>query len=181
MTIPWVTGIPANTPATDQPDMKDNNDNLPIYTARDHVAFGASNAGYHEQVHMQDNKTTPGLGGAKGVLYANVGSGISQLFWDNGTTNQQISPNTLAQTTNGYIKIGTVMIQWGTNNVLGNATPSIPFSPSFSSACFVVFTNMKSSTSNSSTYAYNYAAANFTLRNGSGVAQDISWVAIGPV
>lgn len=158
MTIEWVTGIPANTPATDQPDMLANNDAVPTYVAIDHVGFGVANAGYHSQVHMNTNfVASPGIGAGVGVLYANVGSAISQLFWDNGTTNTQISPNGTFSgrfdvtspnppTSSGSLILGPIIIKWGwqAQALNGVINGTVNFPVAFPNALYAVYTSLTS-------------------------------------
>ena len=124
-----------NKPTNDQPQMTINANSINSWVNQDHIGFNTSNStgGYHAQVHMVANQTSPGINTAQGVIYANIGTtSISQLFWDNGNaaSNRQLWTGVSSQAPNGYQIIGNIMIQWGTAKRNRNNC-TITFTPRF--------------------------------------------------
>ena len=169
-----------NDPADDQPIMKSNFNNIKGFLTVDHVAPGTVNAGFHSQVHINTNQAAPGLSGAVGVLFANTGTtSYSQPFWQNASVINQLWSGVSSQNASGYIKIGNIMIQWGTNNILGGANTPVSFAPSFSATVYSVVSNIISAGATSTSNCHNFSNAGFNIKNNSST-QNINWIAIGP-
>lgn len=144
MTISYNLGIPnaPNNPSTDQPNMKTNNDNIALYVAVDHVAFGSPGSGQHSQVtFFQDN--VPSLptpndpsGNKKGILFTNtVGAGtVNQLFYYAGTAAQS-STQYVASANGSTFLLGGIILKWGSAGTIGIP---LSFPVAFPNNCFVV-------------------------------------------
>lgn len=179
-----------NKPTNDQPQMTINANSINSWVNQDHIGFNTSNStgGYHAQVHMVANQTSPGINTAQGVIYANTGTAISQLFYDNGTTNYQLwSGQSSAAANPGYIKIGNIMIQWGFATGIAGTTNTITFTPNFSNNAYVVHITPSFSGGSQPSNPITFSTKNFTSSQFTWFAQSVSagwnqfsWTAIGP-
>lgn len=90
----------------------------------------APTEGLHKKVTFSANLTsTPSLTGAVAALFTKTVSGSTQLFWNNGGTDQQIT----FQNQNGALALN------GSMSIAGGATVNIPVLPNFSMGeCFFV-------------------------------------------
>lgn len=154
--ITYTNGIPnaPNNPSFDQPNMKVNNDNIPIYLAVDHVPFNVDNSGYHTVIHQVPN------GGLAPVDPA-VTLGFNQLYSKNHTiTNSagsvtdtqvftQSSLGQISQLTGynatingGFQFLGGLILQFGIFNAQPSSTGTILFNTApnfnFPTDCFNV-------------------------------------------
>src|SRR5271156_6702184 len=97
MGIGYNLNIPAanHAPATDQPNMETNNNNIATYVAVDHVPFNTGGSGQHEQVTFNANNI-PSVPTSPPVLFTNVQDGagnnlpnsIPELFYYSGSAAQ---------------------------------------------------------------------------------------------
>jgi hypothetical protein len=85
------TPIPTDTPATSQPQMRQNFQTIASFYNVDHVPLSSgSNVGFHKQVTLQNAFNTPGPGGDPGQvspitsIYTKNIAGVLQLFFQNG-------------------------------------------------------------------------------------------------
>jgi len=117
------SGIPAsnNSPSVDQPDMLTNNVSAAAIWETDHVGFGEDGGGLHNQVTFRVNQAAPSLT-ADGVsgLYANLDSGLSQLFFQNSAGSTQLTKLPLV----GSATNGAIVTPWGLKMCFGTATTS---------------------------------------------------------
>ncbi len=135
-----------NNPSVDQPLMKQNNDNIPVYVAVDHVGFNTNHSGYHRIIHQ--------IGAAITVDPAPI-AGISQLYTKNVTINAVLDGQLFYQTgtgvvtqltgftaaANGYAYAGGMLFQWGVVNspgLTGSVSFSSPSNINFPNNCFGV-------------------------------------------
>lgn len=153
MSFTYTTGVPnpPNLPSADVGNMQQNTDSIFNIWNVDHETFNSGIAGRHKQTSLI-NQSAPGVpGGIGGVLFANNPSaGQSWPFWQNaaaGSPFQLLGANNLS--TNGYILLGGLIIQWGVvngthgaNNVFNNGdTGTVTFSSAniaFPNNCFGV-------------------------------------------
>ena len=118
--IPYVLGIPAasHNPSNDQPDMLENTNAINQLIGIDHVAFNATNGGFHQQVTFANNPTVipTSSGAGSGLLYSGPGSASV-------APNQQFFVSTGAQYLLSCVKaFGTFVIPNSvTNFPAGNA------------------------------------------------------------
>lgn len=96
MTFAYDPNLPVagNFPMTDQPGMTANAGYLKDFGNKDHefTQNSANNVdGFHKQVRFSVNKTTPGFGSGVAVAYANTANGQSQLFYNNGGGDVQLT------------------------------------------------------------------------------------------
>ena len=184
MSFPINTGIPAapNNPADDQPIMRQNYANISGFLAIDHVAPGAVNDGYHQQVHLL-NEAAPGLGTASGVLYANIATGQSWPFWQNALGSFQLmGQNSISA--NGFVTIpGGLILQWGsTTAVASSSSTTITFPLAFPNNVFSVQATIV--TNDNSTIRFsllnNASTTGFvTTQTNSSHFTNLYWFAVG--
>jgi hypothetical protein len=172
----------ANDPSVDQPLMQTNTNSTANLFLQDHFGFNDNAGGNHKQVHLKNEAAPGGIGAnADGVFYANLANGQSWPFWQNTLGSFQIlGQNSLVSP--GYITLGGLIIQWGTNTSASGATISFPIS--FPTAVFSIQTTIFQSTTNRHfVYVRSSTNANFvTTQLDSGGAPEtntFSWVAIG--
>lgn len=189
MNLDYQTNIPnrPNKPTNDQPQMTINANSINSWVNIDHVGFNTndSTGGYHQQVHMVTNQASPGKNTGIGVLYANTGTAVSQLFYDNGTTNYQIwSGQSSAAAAPGYIKVGNIMFQWGSSAINGMQNLPITFTPNFSNIPYSVVANLgiaAASTPTNGVYVSSATSSGANIYNGTGIVTVVNWIAIGPI
>jgi len=107
---------PPDAPSADVPIMQTNAAAISNLIVIDHVGFGRSQSGQHQQVTFAANNVPGSLpSGAQGILYTNLVSSVAQLFFYNGTTTSQLTTNiTPIASSNGASYLpGGVIIQWG--------------------------------------------------------------------
>lgn len=115
MSISYTTGIPAAThnPSSDQPNMQTNNDNIPIFVARDHVGFNVvtGTSGHHLQVTF-DSNNVPVVPTSPPVLFTNTVAGLPQLFFYSGDNAHGASQYTSASNGSTFL-LGGIILKWG--------------------------------------------------------------------
>lgn len=195
MSFPIFTSIPGanNDPADDQPLMQSNFANIFGFLDVDHITPGATNDGYHQQIHLL-NQSAPGLGTANGVLYANAIGGVSYPIWQNAVSSvlPLISPVT-ANVSGSTTIPGGIVLKWGQFALPASSSSSgvVSFGTSggnFPTACYNVQLTLVTKTTGTSasnntisvreastgptgfTYDFNGNSGSFTFFN---------WFAIG--
>lgn len=88
---------------------------------------------------------------------------------------------TQSLTTNGYAKVGSLLIQWGLDNRNSDAAFTITFPTAYSTACLGVFVNRKSAGATLPIDVYSYSTTGFTIDRNNDIdgAEDVNWMAIG--
>jgi len=122
--INYNLGIPdgPNNPSNDQPNMKENNDNINQILSVDHIPFNVTNSGYHTVIHQLSNGGFPAAD-PPAIPLPPVGQTYVKEVTANSTTDTQLFFRTalggISQLTgnnatqNGYQWIGGTLIQWG--------------------------------------------------------------------
>lgn len=180
---------PPNLPSTDVNAMQTNTATIDSWVQRDHVGFNNADAGYHRQVHM-DNQAAPALGTQDCVFYADAVGGNSWPHWRNNLGSFQMTGsasanNPSAGAANGWTFLpGGLIYQWGIFNfgavagVITFATANIAFPTNCFGVLLTVITNGGApfgtmSVANVSTTSFQY-----TIQN-QGAATGFYWSAIG--
>lgn len=194
--INFTTGIPAqnNNPSKDQPDMLQNNDNIPVFVGIDHYGFNVStnNSGTHKKVTLSNLAMGPGFTGGDGVLYAGLFNGDSWPVWQNTTGSTILASSATNASANGYASLpGGLLVQWGQSAGSGLSSVPVSFNTNFTSAgvntpaysVVVTASRAASSPGNSDSYIVqgSISASGFTIfNNGSHTFTGWYWIAIGP-
>lgn len=181
---------PGDFPSDSQPQLLGNNNYLLNVAGKgllkDHqMTLDTANAndGIHKQVTLA-NEATPGFAGGNSVVYANTANGQSQLFFDNGTVNTQLTvtktgvPATLTVPSRmvsflpgGYlIQCGIASVSNGTVVTFPVAFSAIPIAVTFTPANNV----------NVVTYVAATTAGSWTYGKSTSGVDNVYWVAIGP-
>jgi hypothetical protein len=184
MTIAYNLGIPAagNNPSTDQPNMMENNDNIPTLISVDHVNFGVSGSGQHLQVTFNSNNVPAAAPYLPPVLFTqNDASSIPQLFFYTGSDAQ--SKDQYVAATNGSTMLpGGIIIKWGFANLPNSGfNQPVTFPVEFPHNCFSVVA-IANAASNTVTVASCTAlnVGGFTaIKTSAGTAININYIAIG--
>ena len=172
-----------NNPSTDQPDMLINTNSIDDLIGVDHVTFGLTNGGNHKQVHFNLNQAAPGLNGGVGVQFANTVSGNSFPFWQNAINTYNILTSlTSSIVTPGYIYVGSLLVQWGTNTTASGATINFP-TPFLNNVFSIQMTVNQNTTNRHFAYVRSQTLSNFVTTQldsgGSAESNTFSWIAIG--
>ncbi len=146
---------PTDFPSTSQTQIKDNFNYLCPSTlsttglTRDHnMSLNSLNAGdgVHRQVTMSANITSPLFNGGVSVLYPNTANGGSQLFFDNGLGDVQLTTvkaSVPTATTSGCSFLpGGLLIQWGQNAGTWAGATTITFPVAFGATPFSITANV---------------------------------------
>ena len=185
----YTQGIPAtnDNPSDDQPNMLINNDNNFLIWNVDHIGFSQANGGIHNVIHFNNQLADP-PNSAFGQLYTKTFVG-NDLFYKAGGTNviSRLTNLSLNASPGLIIFPGGLTIQWGKNtstNVAGPPNLAAVFTPAFSTAVFTVQLLVVEPTN--SRRIWHLSAVNtgaFTAyiqdTNGTNVANDVYWLAIG--
>ena len=84
------------------------------------------------------------------------------------------------KSSNGYVKVGGIMIQWGTSYASANTNTTVSYATSFASAYSVVMVPEDSNTSQNKSLAVCSIGTNsFQINNTERVAFYCRWIAIG--
>ncbi|MDU9050632.1 MAG: tail fiber domain-containing protein [Candidatus Electrothrix sp. Rat3] len=83
--------------------------------------------------------------------------------------------------TNGYARVGSLLIQWGTHKKNEDKRYDIKFPKAFSKKCFSVVTNRQVASAGSPMYAINITKDKFNIDREDGIhgPQTINWIAVG--
>lgn len=107
-------------PSVDQPDMKENTNNIDDLIAVDHVSFNTNKGGIHNTVRMPDQtgNTPISLGDGNGVLYGLTANGDTWPIWRNLTSGLSdgtflFTGTTTALATGSTFVTGGIEIKWG--------------------------------------------------------------------
>jgi hypothetical protein len=221
MNLSYNGDIPAtpNNPSNDQPKMKINTNSIANWAKIDHFGFNDNNGGYHTIIHQNAGVSPAPIISRSGVgavlnnfpatianfnqfftaQYTADAAGAptdTQLFskTGNGGVNQLTGSLTSSE---GYVWLGGVMMQWGTANFTGGPSfgqqsgqvmfqdaANRPGCPPFPNNCFVVVPALHSqggNTSNSQTISYFSISKNSFRWNytGSSAYDRMNWIAIG--
>ncbi len=153
--------------------------------SKDHNMLLTNSAGdgMHLQTTFATNQTTPGFTSGVSVLYANTANTASQLFYNNGAGNVQLtaikaSVPTLATSGCTFLP-GGLLLQWGTTGLLANGAVTM-FPVPFSVAPYNVQISATGSAASGSIYVSGQVAASWTFGvfPTSGNSQ-VQWTAIG--
>lgn len=93
-----------------------------------------------------------------------------------------LGSNTQYHNSDGYQRIGDIMIQWGFFTVQGNSTKAVNFSVSFTNTVWSVTGSWdNTSTGGQENWGFtNYTSSGFTIINGDGSSRVFHYIAIGP-
>lgn len=179
--------IPAanHKPGSDQPVMLANNVAMAGIIAVDHIGFNAANGGMHKQVSMI-NETSPAIGTANAVLYANG----NQVKFKNSSVDVQLTSSvTPLAAANGYTFLpGGILLQWGTATFPGSPVGyvDVTFSRAFSLAPWNVTASLGVSPGTDSSRGIgviNITSSGCRIQNWNCWVLNgpVYWLAIGPV
>lgn len=93
-----------------------------------------------------------------------------------------LGSNTQYHNSDGYQRIGDIMIQWGFFTVQGNSTKAVNFSVSFTNTVWSVTGSWdNTSTGGQENWGFtDYTSSGFTIINGDGSSRVFHYIAIGP-
>lgn len=156
MTISYNIGIPAasHNPSNDQPNMLQNNDNIPALISVDHVNFNTAGSGQHLRVTFNSNNV-PSFPLLNPTLFTNNDAfAIPQLFYYTGSA--PTSANQYTLTANGSaLLFGGIIAKWGVVTLAPGFDQDISFGSlglaDFPNACFTVVANINTTTTPPST------------------------------
>lgn len=161
--------------------------------SRDHfMTLGSTNTGdgAHRWVTFRANQATPGFAAGVGVLYTNLANGQSQLFYNNGGGNVQLTsaiasvPSFVAgpPILGASFLPGGMLIQWGTDSK--STGQSTTLAVAFSSTNYIVMLtpNIPTAIGNGVLNVGVKQVGSFQIGNTSGGLQiyNYNWIAIGP-
>jgi len=201
--LAYTSGIPngPDNPSNDQPDMKINNDNIPIFVAVDHVGFNTNLGGYHKIIHQTQNTVDPASIAGINQVYAKnytppyAGAPTdTQLFAESGLggVSQLTGRNSIAN--GGWQWVAGTLLIWGnvtTNFAAPNFQGTVTFTAisgttiPFPNNCFQVYTSMNgNSTTPNFVQIVSKSATNFTwsftVHSSAATSYTgFSWLAIG--
>lgn len=90
-----------------------------------------------------------------------------------------LASNTQYHNSDGYQRIGDIMIQWGYFTVQGNSTRTVNFPVSFTNTVWSVTGSWDNTTTGNWGFT-NYTSSGFTIINGDGSSRVFHYIAIGP-
>lgn len=129
---------PPDDPADDVGGMQINSASINSWVGIDHLGFGTNIGGYHNLLHLVDQKTSPDPSSPIGKFYNQTPNGQSDtiLFYKSagGVLTQLTGPDQTSTMFTGYTWInGGILLQWGFQNqvpsqpVTGSTSFRIPF------------------------------------------------------
>jgi hypothetical protein len=184
-------GIPAasHTPASDQPNMLNNNDSIFDYVNVDHIPFKTSGSGWHKQVTFGSNNV-PGFPLLSSVLFTNNQDGagntlpgsVNGAFYYSGTAAQ--SQNQYVSTSNGSVVLfGGIIMKWGTATLPGTGfSQPVVFPVAFPNNCFTAIAIATNTGSNAVTVNVDtsFAPTGFSaIKSSQSSVLQITYIAIG--
>lgn len=187
MTFPYFPNIPnpPNDPADDVSSMQTNSQNIGNIIAVDHVGFNIPNGGQHDQISFALNQAAPGLGAAGSVLFTNLVSSISELFFKNSRATIQLTDLTVSSVGNGGTAGGNQFVidtPWNirilagnTNAISGGGSKTVVYPNAFTT----IYTAQATANDNNAHYvsAQQTNSTTLTLRTDALVV--VSWLVIG--
>lgn len=144
MSIPYFPNIPnpPNDPADDVSVMQTNSQSIGQFVTVDHVQFNSSipPSGQHKQVSFAVNQSAPASGYAGSVLYTNLISSVSELFFKNGRDpNIQLTDLVVNSSTSTDVTMYWIDTPWnirflmGLTRIISSGTPlTVTFPNQFS-------------------------------------------------
>lgn len=179
---------PPNAPSVDVPNMKINTNSISGIISTDHIGFGLSNGGAHNQVQIANTGGINGqipaglIGNGFETLYSSNTQGNGELWFVRGsdaTGTQLTGPGVPSATSNGYTFLpGGILIQWGIQT--GTATSgTVNFvsdgNRNFPNECWIVTIGPKyNSSSGAPTSAVTYTVDQKTISN-----TQFDWILVG--
>lgn len=133
MSISYNIGIPdaPDNPSTDQPLMKNNNDNIATYVAVDHVAFNTTGSGKHNQVTFQNNNI-PAVPTSPPVLFTNIVGSLPQPFFYSGDAAHGQNQYAVTSANGSTFALGGIIIKWGNFGITsGSGSQAVSFPVAF--------------------------------------------------
>ncbi len=190
MSFTYNFGIPdgPNDPADDQPRMKTNFQSISDLIDVDHVGFNVATAGQHDQISFALNQAAPAAGAANSVLYTNLVSSISELFFRNSRKSDiQLTDLVINDVGNGGSAGGTQFVidtPWNvrilcglTNTISSGSSKDVTYPTSFTT----IYTALATSNDTNAHYVSAQTVTNGTLRIKTDAAIKVSWLVIGRV
>ena len=131
MTV-WNSNIPqaGDVPADSQSKLLENNENLPIYLAINHGAFGTPEEGTHVALTMPEVAAAPDTAANECALYIKEGTGtVPQLFFRRPTNGDEIECTGLGA---DYTRLPSgLLMKWGTHTINGDDIVTVATAPYF--------------------------------------------------
>ena len=186
---------PTDNPSVSQAQLLQNFGQINTSFSVNHDALTdatSANWGKHTFVSLMQQAVEPTTIASEGALYTysvtpTGGSAAPQLFWgpeSDGATVQltnYFAP--LNAATGGTFLPGGLIMQWAVVNCTASSVTAVTFPTAFSAAAFCVqVTGWQTASSNSVIFVVNASVTKtgFSIKNQSGSAQNVSWLAIGP-
>lgn len=187
MTFPYFPNIPnpPNDPADDVSSMQTNSQNIGGIIAVDHVGFNIPNGGQHNQISFALNQASPALGAAGSVLFTNLSSAISELFFKNSARTIQLTDLVVSSVGNGGTAGGNqfvidtpwnIRILCGNTNIISSGSGKTVIYPN---AFTTIYTAQATSNDNNAHYASAQQTSSTVLTLRTDAAVIVSWLVIG--
>lgn len=149
---------------------------------------------YFDDSNTDGTSTTPrgsiGYGSEAGMFLYSVASGKflaientgKPFYGTSGNRYYLLGSNTQYHNSDGYQRIGDIMIQWGYFTVQGNSTRAVNFPVSFTNTVWSVTGSWDNTTTgNQENWGFtDYTSSGFTIINGDGSSRVFHYIAIGP-
>lgn len=149
---------------------------------------------YFDDSNTDGTSTTPrgsiGYDSEAGMFLYSVASGKflaientgKPFYGTSGNRYYLLGSNTQYHNSDGYQRIGDIMIQWGYFTVQGNSTRAINFPVSFTNTVWSVTGSWDNTTTgNQENWGFtDYTSSGFTIINGDGSSRVFHYIAIGP-
>lgn len=138
MSYPYPVSVipgPNDLLSQSQGQIQTNFANILGWSGVDHVAYGATNAGFHKQVTFPDVSVQAPPTDPEAILYTkNDGLSHPQLFFLNSQNNGFYIPSANGST----VLMGGILMQWGSIVVPAGGSALVTFPVAFPAACFNV-------------------------------------------
>lgn len=149
---------------------------------------------YFDDSNTDGTSTTPrgsiGYDSEAGMFLYSVASGKflaientgKPFYGTSGNRYYLLGSNTQYHNSDGYQRIGDIMIQWGYFTVQGNSTRAVNFPVSFTNTVWSVTGSWDNTTTgNQENWGFtDYTSSGFTIINGDGSSRVFHYIAIGP-
>lgn len=187
MTFAYFPNIPnpPNDPADDVSVMQTNSQSIGNIIAVDHVGFNIPNGGQHNQLSFALNQASPSLGAAGSVMFANLVSGISELFFKNSARTIQMTDLTVTSVGNGGTAGGSQLIidtPWNIRILTGNTNAISSGSAKtviYPAAFTTIYTAQATANDNNAHYASAQQLSSTVLSIRTDALVQVSWLVIG--
>lgn len=182
MTISYNLGIPAsgNNPSVDQPNMRTNNDNIPVLISVDHVDFNTSGSGRHLQVTFNSNNVPVPPVSPPVLFTKDDAHALPQIFYYTGDSAH--SSNQYVENQNGSTMLfGGFILKWGKQLAAANNT-TLSFTSAFPNNCYSVTVSGGLTSGTQPTINVNpgsVSVVGFTLKITGTTPVDVFYIAIG--